>query len=49
MSLENLKAAFNVFDVDGSGSISADELRRVLEGGADSNDEVWSKLIEEID
>ncbi|XP_059070043.1 probable calcium-binding protein CML25 [Cryptomeria japonica] len=29
-SLRDLKDAFNMFDIDGNGSISADELHRVL-------------------
>ena len=33
MSAKNLEAAFQVFDYNGSGTISASELRRVLDGG----------------
>ena len=38
MSIEN---DFNVFDVYVSESNRIDELRRVLEEGTDSNDQVW--------
>lgn len=43
---ENLEAAFKVFDADGNGSISADELRAVFDGGHHTGDEqdaeVWT-------
>ncbi|CAG9332140.1 unnamed protein product [Blepharisma stoltei] len=48
-SLDNLKSAFKMFDHDGSGSISAGELKRVLEGGKLSNDEVWDAIVKEAD
>lgn len=49
MSSENLKAAFRMFDKDASGSISADELRKVLEGGTSSNTQVWNDIIYQVD
>lgn len=44
-----LKAAFAMFDTDGSGSISLDELRNIL--GADflETDEAWRNLLQEAD
>ena len=46
LSKENLTTAFHMFDKDGSGTISADELRQVLgnQPGA-----TWDKLMKEID
>jgi calcium-dependent protein kinase len=47
---ENLLAAFNVFDKDGSGSISGAELKMVLGAGAyDVEDDVWTEIIMEFD
>ena len=44
---EKLKAAFRLFDKDGSGTISPDEIRKVL--GINSSDKHLNKLIAEID
>ncbi|CAG9315137.1 unnamed protein product [Blepharisma stoltei] len=49
LSSDNLKAAFRMFDRDGSGSISAAELKKVLEGGLASDDKVWNDLIVQVD
>ncbi|CAG9327150.1 unnamed protein product [Blepharisma stoltei] len=49
MSRDNLKGAFAMFDKDGNGTICADELRKVLEGGHQSNDEIWHEIIHQID
>lgn len=49
MSVENMKHAFDAFDKDGSQSISAQELKRMLEGNATSENEVWRMIIEEVD
>ncbi|CAG9319541.1 unnamed protein product [Blepharisma stoltei] len=48
-SRRNLEMAFKIFDKDGSGSISTDELRRMLSGGKGSNDAVWESIIKEGD
>jgi Ca2+-binding EF-hand superfamily protein len=49
---KRLKQAFNLFDIDSSGFITADELRQVMNplitGQKTSNAE-WKKLISEID
>lgn len=47
ISNEKLKAAFRLFDKDNSGTISPDEIRKVL--GIGSSDLHLSKLIAEID
>lgn len=49
LSLDNLRIAFNMFDKDQSGSISALELKKVLEGGTDSNDSVWKSIVNQVD
>jgi calcium-dependent protein kinase len=45
---ENLKKAFRLFDKDGSGKISSDELKMILTCDHE-NEEVWKKVISEID
>ena len=44
------RAAFNVFDKDGSGTISADELRQVMKSlGENLTDEEIDEMIREAD
>jgi Ca2+-binding EF-hand superfamily protein len=38
-----------LFDKDGGGTISTDELREVLGVGGNISEEVWSKIIREVD
>ena len=38
---EKLKAAFEIYDKDGSGTISVDEIKLVLGVGQDISEEVW--------
>lgn len=45
-SIEKLQSAFRMFDKDGSGLVSADELKTVLEGAGDAD---FEKLIKEVD
>lgn len=45
---ERLKAAFRLFDKDGNGTISPDEIKDVLGIGPDDN-EMIDKLIDDID
>jgi len=45
----NLRAAFDAFDLDHSGKISASELRAMLGAGTDVSPEIWSQLISQAD
>lgn len=46
---EKLKQAFNLYDKDGSGAISTEELRDVLGVGGHISEEVWERMIKEVD
>jgi Ca2+-binding EF-hand superfamily protein len=41
--------AFKAFDLDGSGTITANELKQVLGKSHDYQEEMWDKLIAEAD
>ena len=49
LSGEKLKAAFNLFDKDGGGTISSDEIKEVLCSGQKIDDKVWEEIINEVD
>lgn len=49
MSVENLNAAFRMFDQDGNGKISAEEIKMMLQGDNIVDTEIWSKIIQEFD
>ena len=49
MSSQNLKHAFEMFDKDGSGKISAKELKIVLTGGKKSEESIWQELVGAVD
>ena len=49
LSDENLKAAFKMFDVDGDGAISPDELKIILGKGKNIKEEVWKEIIADVD
>lgn len=44
-----LKAAFNLFDIDGNGSITIDEIQYLLGGQEDVEDQVWIDLVKSSD
>jgi calcium-dependent protein kinase len=45
----NLELAFKAFDIDGSGKISAHELKEVLSGGESLHEDIWKEVIKEVD
>lgn len=45
LSDEKLKTAFGLFDADGGGSISPDEIRDVLGLGKIADDRVWADIV----
>ena len=49
LSKDKLMAAFDMFDKDRSGAISANEIKDVLQQEVDIPDENWNQLIEEVD
>jgi calcium-dependent protein kinase len=49
LSEENLKSAFQIFDRDGSGKISADEIKKMFQGNKESDENVWLSIIKGID
>ena len=50
LTTENVRNVFRLFDQDGSGKISPEELKKVMgQGSDDIDDKVWLKLVEEID
>jgi len=49
LSKQNLKKAFDLFDRDGSGYISAEEVKTILGIGKQFSEKVWQDLIGEVD
>jgi calcium-dependent protein kinase len=49
LSKERLEAAFKAFDVDGSGTITADELKAMLGKHHAYDDDMWTNIIREVD
>ena len=46
---EKLKQAFSLFDKDGSGTISSEEVKEILCAGRKIDDQVWEEVIREVD
>ena len=46
---DKLRVAFKLFDKDGSGTISSDEIRQVLGVGKNIDENVWKEIIKEVD
>ena len=44
-----LKQAFSIFDVDGNGMISSQEIKRILGVGKRIDSKVWDEVIWEVD
>lgn len=49
MSTENMRRAFDLFDKDGSQSISASELKKVMAGEVLSENKLWESIVKEVD
>eukprot|EP00826_Nyctotherus_ovalis_P052795 TRINITY_DN6763_c0_g1_i2.p1 TRINITY_DN6763_c0_g1~~TRINITY_DN6763_c0_g1_i2.p1 ORF type:complete len:299 (+),score=65.13 TRINITY_DN6763_c0_g1_i2:910-1806(+) len=49
ISKANIRQAFDAFDIDKSGSISANEIKKVLGLEKNFSEEVWRNMIEQID
>lgn len=49
MKEEKLRAAFKIYDLDGSGSISVDEIKKVLGVGKTISAEIWAEVVNEVD
>ena len=49
LSNEKLETAFNLFDKDGGGTISANEVREVLGVGKNIDEKVWNDIVMEVD
>ena len=45
LSKDKLMAAFQLFDRDGSGAISAEEVKSILSRGQKIDDQVWKDVI----
>lgn len=46
---ERLNTAFKMFDKDGGGSISADEIKQTLGVGKNIDEKVWTEVLKESD
>jgi calcium-dependent protein kinase len=49
LNKDNLKAAFQMLDVDNSGSITVDELKAAFDAHGDKDEKLWKTIMEEVD
>ncbi len=49
LTTEKLQVAFNMFDKDGGGSISANEIKDILGVGKNIDEKVWNDIVLEVD
>jgi calcium-dependent protein kinase len=49
LSKQNLTRAFNLFDTDGNGSITVEEIKTILGSFNETTDDVWEQLLSEVD
>eukprot|EP00347_Sterkiella_histriomuscorum_P000514 403375554 len=49
LSKDRLRAAFQLFDSNGDAYISPDELKQILDLGRKLDEEVWKKMVSEVD
>jgi calcium-dependent protein kinase len=51
LTKEKLENAFNIFDKDGGGTITIEEIKNVLVGekNKDVDDDVWEQIVAEVD
>lgn len=49
LSKENLKQAFDLFDKDGNGTLTTDEIKSILGVGKNMAEKVWEDVIREVD
>ena len=46
---DKLNVAFNMFDRDGGGSISSEEVKEVLGVGKNISEHIWNEIVSEVD
>lgn len=49
VQVEKLKIAFEMFDIDGNGIITLDEIKEVLGTACDVDERVWKEIVREVD
>ncbi|KAL4500065.1 hypothetical protein ABPG73_011173 [Tetrahymena malaccensis] len=49
LSKQRLELAFKMFDQDGSGTVTKDELKQMFQGMGNVDDKVWKQLLNEVD